>query len=84
MSTMREYRCEVCGIVDSHPMRWFVIQCGQRELTVHRWDAELADAKGAMHFCGEGHAQVYISRWFDSVCSPPRPDFNAATPKPRA
>jgi hypothetical protein len=81
MSTMREYRCEVCGIVDSRPIRWFVIRCGETELTVHRWDTEWADAKGALHFCGEGHAQVYISRWFDSMCSPPKPDFNAASGK---
>jgi hypothetical protein len=27
------------------------------------------------HYCGEAHAQVYISRWFESVCSPPKPTF---------
>ena len=80
MTTMREYRCEICGIVDSHPIRWFAIQCGDSQLTVFRWNSEAADAAGAKHFCGEGHAEVYISRWFDSICSPPKPDFNRASP----
>jgi len=25
MTTMREYKCEVCGIVDTRPTQWFVI-----------------------------------------------------------
>jgi hypothetical protein len=80
MTTMREYRCEVCGIVDNRPIHWFVIQCGNSQLTVLRWTTEAADAAGARHFCGEAHAEVYISRWFDSMCSPPKPDFNTASP----
>jgi len=79
MTTLREYRCEVCGIVTSQPIHWFVIQCGDKDLTVKRWDTAAANADGARHYCGEAHAQVYISRWFDSVCSPPKPDFTRAT-----
>jgi hypothetical protein len=30
---------------------------------------------GARHYCGEAHAEVYIGRWFDSVCAPPKPSF---------
>jgi hypothetical protein len=75
MSSLQEFRCEVCGTVTSAPIHWFVIQCGDSELTVLKWNAETANAAGARHFCGEGHAQVYISRWFDSVCSPSKPDF---------
>ena len=79
MTSLQEFRCEVCGTVTSNPTRWFVIQCGDSELTVFRWKPETANAAGARHFCGEAHAQVYISRWFDSVCSPPMPDFTRAT-----
>ena len=75
MASLQEFRCEVCGIVTSNANHWFVIQCGDSELTVLKWNDETANAAGARHFCGEGHAQVYISRWFDSVCSPPKPDF---------
>jgi hypothetical protein len=38
-------------------------------LTVLKWTKEAADAPGARHYCGEGHAQVYISRWLEAACS---------------
>lgn len=81
MASLREYRCEICGLVTNNPMHWFVIRCGESRLTVLRWDAEAAAEEDARHLCGEAHAQVYISRWFDSVCSPPRPDY-ITTPRP--
>ena len=77
MASFREFRCEICGTVSSNPIHWFVIQCGDSELTVLKWNTETANAAGARHFCGEGHAQVYISRWFNSACSPAIPDFTA-------
>jgi hypothetical protein len=77
MSTLKEFRCEVCGIVSSLPTHWFVIQCGEQQLTVHRWDADAASAEGARHFCGEAHAEVYISRWFETMCAPPKPNYAA-------
>lgn len=75
MSFLQEFRCEVCGLESSNPVRWFVIQCSNTQLTVLKWSAETASAQGARHYCGEGHAQVYISRWFESMCTPPKPDF---------
>jgi hypothetical protein len=75
MTTLQEFRCEICGTITNHPMHWFIIQCGDAELTVLRWKTEAANAPGARHFCGEAHAQIYISRWFDAACSPPKPDF---------
>ena len=75
MTSVLEYRCEICGTVTSNPLHWFVIQCGNNDLTVQKWNAESASADGARHFCGEAHAQVYISRWFESACTPPKPDF---------
>ena len=79
MTTLQEYRCEICGTTTNHPLHWFVIRCGDQELTVHRWSSEAANAERARHFCGEAHAQVYISRWFESVCAPPKLDFTRAT-----
>ena len=75
MATIQEFRCEVCGTVTSNPTRWFVIRCGESELSVHRWNTDTASAAEARHYCGEAHAQVYISRWFESVCTPPKPSF---------
>ncbi len=76
MTSLQEFRCEVCGLVSSRPDHWYVIQCGDTELTVLRWNTAAATAPGARHFCGEAHAQVYISRWFDSICTPSKPDFS--------
>jgi hypothetical protein len=77
MTTLQEFRCEVCGTVSRNPTHWFVIQCGEAELILRRWNSDAAGAVGARHYCGEAHAGVYISRWFDSVCTPPRPDYAA-------
>lgn len=82
MASVQEYRCEVCGAVSTNPVHWYVIQCGESQLTVLRWNNASANAPAARHFCGEAHAQVYISRWFDSICSPSKPDFSSM-PSPR-
>lgn len=62
------FRCEICGEESDNPVRWVVIDCSSRHLTVYRWDENAATAPGARHYCGEAHAQVYISRWFQSNC----------------
>ena len=77
MSSLKEFRCEICGIVSENPVHWFVIECGDQKLTVIKWDLTAAMSPTARHFCGEAHAQVFISRWFESICVPPRPVLNA-------
>jgi len=81
MAFVQEFRCEICGTVSGNPLHWFVIQCGRGHLTVQQWNLETANAPGARHYCGEAHAQIYISRWFQAACTPPLPDFkNSGTP----
>jgi len=63
------YRCEICNIESENPVKWVVIHCSDASLTVFKWTKEAADAPHARHYCGEGHAQVYISRWFESFCA---------------
>src|ERR1700756_5393815 len=36
MTTQQEFRCEVCGLVTTNPIHWFVIRCGDSDLTVYR------------------------------------------------
>ena len=62
------YRCEICGEESERPVRWVVIHCSDTQLTVFKWAKEAADKPHARHYCGEAHAQVYISRWFESFC----------------
>jgi hypothetical protein len=78
MSTVKEFQCEICGIVTNSPLHWFVIECGDDKLCVLRWDEAAASTPTARHFCGEAHAQVYISRWFESICSPPKQVFRVS------
>ena len=63
------YRCEICGEESDNPMRWIVINCNSAQLTIYKWTKEVADAPGARHYCGEAHAQVYVSRWLEAACS---------------
>lgn len=79
MAAVAEFRCEICGTESANPTHWFVIQCNNSQLIVFKWNAEAASAKGARHYCGEAHAQVYISRWLEAACSPPKPDFTRAS-----
>lgn len=81
MTTLQEFRCEICGRVTNNPIHWFIIQCSDENLSVLKWDSIAANTADARHFCGEAHAQVYISRWFESVCSPPKPDFTGSGPR---
>jgi hypothetical protein len=34
MSSLKEFQCEICGIVSENPIHWFVIECGDQKLTV--------------------------------------------------
>ena len=78
MTTLKEFQCEICGIVSDDPIHWFVIECGDEKLTVLRWDLAEANSPAARHFCGEAHAQVYISRWFESICAPRKPIYRVS------
>ncbi len=64
------YKCDVCGVESSAPIRWYVLSCGETRLGIFKWDQSEADKPYSLHVCGEGHAQVYISRWFEAcLCS---------------
>ena len=77
MSTLNEFQCEICGIVSENPIHRFVIECGDQRLSVIKWNASDAASPIAHHFCGEAHAEVYISRWFESICVAPKPVLRA-------
>jgi hypothetical protein len=63
------YRCEICGEESDNPQHWVVVHCNDAQLTVFKWTKEAADSRGARHYCGEAHAQVYVSRWLAAACS---------------
>src|ERR1700687_1713283 len=63
-----------------NPIHWFVIECTDQKLAVIKWDLTAAISPTARHFCGEAHAQTYISRWFESVCVPIKRVLKAIRP----
>ena len=42
MSSLKEFQCEICGIVSDNPIHWFVIECGDQRLAVIKWDLTAA------------------------------------------
>jgi hypothetical protein len=62
------YHCEICDAESDKPVRWIVIHCSDAQLSLFKWTKEAADAPHAQHYCGEAHAGVFISRWFESLC----------------
>ena len=34
MSSLKEFQCEICGIVSENPIHWFVIECGDQKLSI--------------------------------------------------
>ena len=46
MSSLQQFRCEICGEVTSSPSHWFVIQCSDTELTVLKWNTTAARRTG--------------------------------------
>jgi hypothetical protein len=46
MTTISEFRCEICGTETTNPVHWFVVECGSEELKLMKWNTEAALAKG--------------------------------------
>jgi len=63
------YRCEICGTESRTPKGWIAIQCADSKLSVYKWSPDVAEFPEMLHYCGEAHAQVYISRWMESPCA---------------
>jgi hypothetical protein len=63
------YRCEICSEESDSPLHWVVIHCTSTQLTIYKWSKDAADSYGARHYCGEAHAQVYVSRWLEAACA---------------
>ena len=50
MTSLQEFRCEICGRISNAPNHWFVIQCSDSELTVLKWNSEARMALGPAIF----------------------------------
>jgi hypothetical protein len=67
MSRIHNYYCEICGTEKRADHNWFLAEIGPHGLLVSPWREDRAQAPAIHHFCGEGHIQVFVSRY---LCSP--------------
>src|SRR5258707_1347981 len=49
MSSVKEFRCEICGTVSEDPIHWFVIECTDQKLAVIKWDLTAATSQTARY-----------------------------------
>ena len=50
MSSLKEFRCEICGTVSENPIHWFVIECTDWKLAIIKWDLPAATSPTAPAF----------------------------------
>jgi hypothetical protein len=73
MTSLQDFRWEVCGLVTPH----LLVRDSMWRFRAYRAQVEFRNRQRSRsrHYCGEAHAEVYISRWFNSVCAPPKSSF---------
>lgn len=63
MSLIHKYYCEICGAEKKDVHNWFMAEVSYNGVLISHWREDKAQAPGLRHFCGEAHAQVFLSRY---------------------
>lgn len=63
MSLIHKYHCEICGAEERDVDNWVMAEITPNGALLSRWREERARAPHTHHFCGEAHAQVFLSRY---------------------
>jgi hypothetical protein len=66
MSRVHKFVCETCGTERECVNRWFIAEVTAKGVLFSPWDGVRAQAANIHHFCGEAHAQVFLSRYLAS------------------
>jgi len=66
MSLIHKYYCEVCQAERQGTEKWFMAEVMVNGILVSQWSEQRACTTGVRHFCGEAHAQEYVSRYLAS------------------
>ena len=53
MPSLKEFRCEICGMVSENPIHCLGIECTDHELAVIKWELTAATSPTARHSWGE-------------------------------
>jgi hypothetical protein len=70
---MHKYYCEVCGAAKGAVNKWFMAEITSNGALLSPWSEARAQLTRVRHFCGEAHAQVFVSRYLSDPKSFPAP-----------
>jgi hypothetical protein len=76
MSLIQKYHCEICGAEKRDVNNWLISEVTSNGVLLSRWHEERAKSPSVRHFCGEAHAQVFVSRYLstpEAFLSPRKP-----------
>lgn len=69
MSLIHKYYCEICGAEKHEVNNWFMAEVTSNGALLSHWNQDRAKSPHAHHFCGEAHAQVFVSRYLSAPTS---------------
>jgi hypothetical protein len=73
MSLIHKYHCEICGAEERDANNWLMAEITPSGALLSHWREESAKSPHTHHFCGEAHAQVFVSRYLAAPASFPAP-----------
>lgn len=63
---IHKYYCEICGIEKRVLNNWFIAEVMPNGMLLSHWREQSAQNIGIHHFCGEAHAQIFVSRYLSA------------------
>ncbi|HWR14910.1 MAG TPA: hypothetical protein VN577_08780 [Terriglobales bacterium] len=66
MSLIHKYYCEICGAEKRDVNNWSMAEVTSNGVLLSHWREDQAKAPSVRHFCGEAHAQVFVSRYLSA------------------
>ncbi len=66
MSLIHKYFCEICGAEKKDVNNWFMAEITANGVLLSHWRDDQAKSLDVRHFCGEAHAQVFVSRYLST------------------
>ena len=69
MSLIQKFRCEICGTESRNVSGWLMAEVTPNGVLLSHWREGQAKSPDVHHFCGESHAQVFVSRYLASPAS---------------
>lgn len=78
MSLIQKFHCEICGAEKRNVNNWTIAEVTPAGVLVSHWSEDRAKSPSVRHFCGEAHAQVFVSRYLSAPGSAAVRPINSA------